>query len=122
LLDIHIINASLVTRDFEDLGVLEGIYNVEITVWNLDKAVEFYTKKFDLKPVNKITQRIAGHEKGQSPEKSNTIIANLQAGKDIFELIQYTNREGESCEAIPWNTVRCMQHPKSPASKRCMKT
>ena len=84
--------------------MLEGIHHVEITVRDIDKAVEFYTKKFGLKLVNKITQKVAGPEKGQGLEGSKMIIATLQAGKDTFELIQYTNREGESCEAIPWNT------------------
>lgn len=97
------INTSLVTRSFEDLGMVEGIHHVEITVKDLDKAVKFYTEKFGLKLVNKITQRVAGDEKGHELEGSNMIIATLQAGKDTFELIEYTNREGESCEAIPWN-------------------
>jgi catechol 2,3-dioxygenase-like lactoylglutathione lyase family enzyme len=94
---------SSVTRSFEDFGMLEGIHHVEITVKDLDKAVKFYTEKFGLKLVNKITQRVAGDEKGHGLEGSNMIIATLQAGKDTFELIEYTNREGESCEAIPWN-------------------
>ncbi len=83
--------------------MLEGIHHSEITVRDLDKAVKFYTEKFGLKLINKITQRVAGDEKGQGIGGSNMIIATLQAGKDTFELIEYTNREGESCEAVPWN-------------------
>ena len=84
--------------------MLKGIHHTEITVKDLDEAVKFYTEKFGLKLVNKITQKVAGDEKGHGLEGSAMKIAILETGKGALELIEYTNRKGERCKAVPWNT------------------
>lgn len=82
--------------------MIRGIHHSQITVRNLEESVEFYTKNFGMKLMDKMRYMV---EKGDFPglEGAEMKIALLKAGESIVELIEYTNRKGELCQVVPWN-------------------
>jgi len=82
--------------------MIKGIHHSQITVRDLEESVEFYTKNFRMEIMDKMTYKV---EKGDFPglKGAEMKIALLKCGENIIELIEFTNRKGEPCQAVPWN-------------------
>jgi catechol 2,3-dioxygenase-like lactoylglutathione lyase family enzyme len=82
--------------------MIRGIHHSQITVRKLEESVEFYTRNFGMKLIDKMKYKV---EKGDFPglKGAEMKIAFLKAGENLIELIEYINRKGELCQVVPWN-------------------
>lgn len=79
--------------------MITGIHHSEITVKDLDKAIEFYGI-IGLKLKGKAEQVVT--QKG-GLQNVKMKLAFLQAGEDVLELIEYINPEGKESDLNPWD-------------------
>ena len=84
-------------------------YNhVCLTVQNLDRAIDFYTRYFGLKPIRRDPPHSGDKVACMTGVADAALLAAfLSDGHLILELIQFTHAQGTRTQAAPANDVGC---------------
>ncbi|WP_408955080.1 VOC family protein [Natroniella sp. ANB-PHB2] len=88
--------------------MIKDIFSSQLVVSDLERSIEFYTEKLELKLIEKSTEPINDPElsEGINIPDASFKFALLKIGEeDLLELYEFINPKPETDEAVPFNSI-----------------